>query len=412
MENSNENNGPKPTTDETAASPDLKESEKPEKHEEPLLLEATGTPDPAPAAVEPTWKPAGELSPEAAAALAANPTPAMASAPNSATPASVPSGHPVNAGLVVLQWLTYAFWGWTLLGLSFLVSMVFLNLIGGHDVGGFAPYGIAATLVLLPISFICDIFYAKREPEHKAGAETLVMVVHAVLFALFGIGALIAAVFATVQLMTSSLSAKDTMTMLFTSLIIAVYYGLTFLRTLNPIKLRKAIRWYRYVMLISVGVFAVLGIIGPVAKERTLRNDRLIESSLPAISQRISTYAKDKGNLPENLRDLNLDDESKKLLDTNLVTYKKEGLVQKEMALPGSSSNSNGSYDDMSYPTSDTKIYRYQLCVTFTSESTDYGRYGTSYNATDSDGYADYLSVYEHPAGNVCYKLKTNEYGY
>jgi hypothetical protein len=404
-------NDNKPDEQASATNQDTSASET---HKEPLLLEPTGTPDPAPSpaepvATEPAWKPASELSPEAKAALADTTIPATPDMTAPAAPA--PAQRQVSAGLVVLQWLTYAFWGWTLLGLSFLVSMVFLSFIGGHDVGGFTPYGIAATLVLLPISFICDTLYAKREPEHKTGAETLVMVVHAVLFALFGIGALIVSVFSLVQLMVSGLGTKDTLTALLSGLVIAGYYGLTFLRTLNPAKLRKATRWYRFAMLLSVGIFAILGIVGPVAKERSLRNDRLIESSLPSISSKVSSYANKEKKLPENLNQLELDDDAKNLLATNLVTYKKEGLVEKSTTLPGANGNPGFGYEDTQYDSIDeADVYRYQLCVTYKEKSGD-----SSYSSnpsTDDDGYTDYLYIYDHPAGNVCYKLKTNAYGY
>lgn len=330
------------------------------------------------------------------------PTPATPSAPPMApaTPPAAPTAHPVSAGLVILQWLTYAFWGWTVLALSFLVSMVYLSFISDSGSGSFTPYGIAAVLVLLPISFICDLFYSKREPQHKAGAEILVMVIHAVLFALFGIAALITSVFSVVQLLTSSSDSKNTMVILFSGLTIAVFYAITFVRTLNPAKLSWAKRWFKWIMLVAVGVLVVLGIVGPVAKERTLRNDHLIESELPSISSSVSTYAQEHNKLPASLNDLSsLSDDSKKLLKTNLVTYRPEG--EEPQVTPY---NDVTDYNDK-YGTPG-KIFRYQLCATYTKESGD-DSYDYSSSYADDSGYSDYLYIYHHKAGNVCYKLKT-----
>lgn len=312
---------------------------------------------------------------------------------------------PVSAGLVVLQWLTYAFWGWTVLALSILTSMVIANFIGGADVGGATPYGIAAILVLLPISYICDVFYSKREPTHKSGPETLVMVIHAVLFALFGIGALIFAVFAMIKLLTSGTDVDSTLTALLSSLIIAVYYGLTFLRTLNPAQLRWIQRYYKFVMLITISIIAILGIIGPVAKERSLRDDKLIVQALPELNYTIQSYAQDNKKLPDNLQELDLEDDTKQLVDRNLVTYKPEDSITEE----GNDTVSNNNRPSKPLPGTAKAgtVYRYQLCVTYKEKSGSSSGY-EDLSSYDSSGYTNYLSTYQHKAGNVCYKLKTN----
>lgn len=312
------------------------------------------------------------------------------------------SRPPTNAGLVVLQWLTYAFWGWTVLALSILTSMVIANFISKADVGGATPYGIAAILVLLPISYICDVFYSKREPARKSGPETLVMVIHAVLFALFGIGALIFAVFAVVQLLTSSTDTDSTLTALLSSLIIAAYYGLTFLRTLNPTKLRWIQKYYKFIMLITISIIAVLGIVGPVAKERSLRDDKLIVAELPELHNSIQNYTRENRNLPDNLSTLDLDDDTQQLVERNLVTYKPQDSVTES----DERSDSPGTDPSTKQKRSGT-TYRYELCVTYKEKAGDYDAYNHSYD-TDDDGYSNYLSTYEHKAGNVCYKLKTN----
>ena len=63
------------------------------------------------------------------------------------------------AGNIILQWLTYAFWGWALLGINWLIFIVVFSLLAHQDQTEVIPYAIAAVLVLLPISVVCDFFY-------------------------------------------------------------------------------------------------------------------------------------------------------------------------------------------------------------------------------------------------------------
>ncbi len=319
----------------------------------------------------------------------------------------VPQKEAANATLIILQWLTYAFWGWLVLALSFLTATVLESFIGNADTGGFTPYGIAAVTVLLPISLVCDSFYSKREPAKKVGAETWLMVLHAVLFALFGIGSLIFAVFAGVQLLTSSTDSTATQVSLYSALIISVYYGLTFFRTLNPSKFGWVKRVYKMIMLISVGIIVLLGLVGPVAKERSLRDDKFIESNLGSVEQAISSYASANSKLPADLGVLDLKGDAKKLVDRKLVTYKPQAGVTTEDDYNAESDGYNGTTDDNKL--SSLIKYRYELCVTYKHESNNYGDY-TSYQ--NKDKYTSYVSTYDHPAGETCYKLETTDYDY
>lgn len=309
---------------------------------------------------------------------------------------SAPKEH-TNAGLIVLQWLTYAFWGWTVLALSFLITSVIANYVSDADTSGFTPYTIAAVLVLLPISFICDTYYSKKERSKKSGAEMLVMIIHAVIFALFGIGSLIVAVFSIVQLLTGSTDTSGSKVALYSSLIIAVLYALTFLRTLAPPVAAPVRRFYRWIMLVAVGIIALLAIIGPVAQERVTRDDRLISTHLPSIQTAINGHVRNNGRLPESLKELKLTGDSRQLVDRNLVEYRPQKTAVAEETYSGT--------------TSSTPVYRYELCVNYSQESSNYGEYPDySYLDAEPDGYSSYLTAYEHPAGEVCYKLRTSEY--
>ena len=322
---------------------------------------------------------------------------------------SLSVNHPVSSnppGVIVLQWLTYAFWGWTILAMSILTITVLANFIKGSDTGGFTPYGIAAILVLLPISIVCDVFYSKKEPEKKTGAASIVMVIHAVLFALFCVGAIIAIVFSLVSMFTSSSDTSNVKVALYSAIIISILYGATLLRTINPSRIRSFRRIFIMFMTIVVGIIAVLGIIGPVAHERTTRNDRLISENLNSLKSNIDSYAKGKNRLPDKLSDLELAGDTKVLVEKNLVKYTPNTLTSAKIY---TNTSASGLRLD-----NNTITYYYQLCVTYTKASKDDGYYSTTslYKAGD-DGYVEYIDSYQkHSAGEKCYKVKTNDYSY
>lgn len=334
----------------------------------------------------------------------------------SQSPVAAPVKEPTNPGLIVLQWLTYAFWGWTVLALSFLTASVVANYMNDTDSGGATSYGVAAVLVLLPLSFVLDSFYSKKEPAHKEGAAVWVMVVHAVIFAIFGIGALITAVVALVAMFTSSSDSKGAQTTLVCALIIAAFYGVTFLRTLNPALFRWIQSKYKIIMLATVGVIVVLGVIGPVAKDRATRDDRLITSEISAVSNSISDYARMNKKLPADLKALDLRGDAQQLVDRGLVEYKPEASsTSTSKSVPATTtrgvSSTTYTYNSTTAATATTGKFRYQLCVNYKKEQRNPSNYGGSSSSdTDTDGYRSYLYVYDHPAGDVCYKLKTSDY--
>lgn len=354
----------------------------------------------------PEW-PHGESGPTPSASMSSqpnetvNPSPmpvnqpvGAAVQPAAGTPAPQPahtdSGNQ-NAGLIVLQWLTYAFWGWALLALSSLTASILANFITKAETGSFTPYAIAAVLVLLPAAFVCEMFYSKKEPVKKSGAALAVMVIHAVIFALFAVGALITSVFMLVSFFVSSGDTDSKLVVLLSALIIFMYYLLTFVRTLNVQKLAGFNKLFRYIMLVTVGVLIVLGIVGPVARERSLRDDRLLQDNLGDLSRSINNYTEDNGRLPNSLADLDIEGDTKQIVDRNLVEYNK---VTDPPNTSQSSLNRRTGTD-----------FYYELCATFKEESRYYDRYSNRSNEYDT-----YISAYYHPKGRHCYKAKTTVY--
>ncbi|OGL24112.1 hypothetical protein A2791_04400 [Candidatus Saccharibacteria bacterium RIFCSPHIGHO2_01_FULL_46_30] len=308
-----------------------------------------------------------------------------------------PEAHKqASAGHIVLQWLTYVFWGWTILGLVWLMVIVLGNAVTGNDTSSMVPYAIAASLVLLPISVVCDVFYSRHELRKKTGASMVVMIIHAVIFALFGIGALISGILLAIELFigTSSSTGSWTTVWLYSFLASAVVYALTFLRTLNPFHSFKIGRWYTIFMVLVVGVFIALGVVGPLAQARLTKDDRRIETNLSVISSAVERYTQDKKALPTNLSQIDVSGspDAGALISDNLVTYKPEGSVK-----------STNTFRQDRATASDTD-YRYQLCVTYMKAS---GTGSPRTYSDDNSGYQEYLYIEGHPAGEVCYKLKT-----
>jgi len=313
-------------------------------------------------------------------------TPRHATSAQTHTDATPPKSSP--PGIIILQWLTYAFWGWAILSLVWLIFIVLANAMTSQDTSGMVPYAIAASLVLLPIAVVCDIFYLRHEPVKKHGASMVVMVIHAVIFALFGIGILITGVLSLVQLLIGTSEEQPTiLTWVITALISTVVYLLTFLRTLNPFVRLRLARWYWVVMVVLVGGFIVAGFVGPVMQARLVQDDRDLENNITQVSDRINAHAEKTGELPNALADLELTPEQDGLIDKGLLTYVREPAVDKPLFAPT---------DD------DVASLRYQLCATFKRQSSYYsGRY-----EADRGEYSPYISASSHPAGKTCYKVE------
>ncbi len=306
-------------------------------------------------------------------------------------------------GILILQWLTYAFWGWTILVLAYLTMMSVSFFVDGssstYSENSIVAYLLAATLVLLVISLVCDVLYSRREPEHKNGASMVIMIIHAVIFALCGIAAVIVAVFAVVNMLINGTGPGNT-TALLTGLVIAVVYAATLLRTLRPASIPKLVPKYWILMAAVIVGIAALGISGPAAYERSTRNDRLIESGLGAVSSEINSYTEKNDKLPSSLSDIRGDlyGNGAKLVDQNLVEYKPGKKITRD----------DGDVVIQIYPDPRPTTYTYELCVTYKARKGS----GDIYYSRESQVTTPTTpETYTHSEGYHCYKLQT-QYDY
>lgn len=340
---------------------------------------------------------------------------APATIPMSSRPLGATPNEPVDAknsdelpkpgpGLLVLQWLTYAFWGWTVLSLSGLVITVVSQLLNqtseNYWLGGIA-YLLAAVIVLFIISLVTDIFYASAEKKHsRSNGTNVIMIIHAVIFALFGIGSLIVAVFGFVSLLLNDTSGSTgPMTSIISGVIIAVLYGLTLLRTLRPRWIKAVAPMYWVVMTLAIIVTVTLGIVGPAAQARLQNEDTVVEAGLPDIADSINSYATKNERLPKSLSDLNsLSESAQKLVDENKVTY----TPGKELKANSTNSKTN----DTVIRAPVAPVFHYELCVDYKAKD---GGDSYSYRSSTYDQqYSTSISTYGHKAGHVCYDVQTD----
>ena len=305
--------------------------------------------------------------------------------------------------VIITQWLSYAFWGWLMAALMWTAIIILLLIIKNETNSDMVPYAVASVFVLLPIAFITDWLYRRHEPAKKTGIAAVVMVIHAVIFALISIGTLIGAVFVGVGLVvTLSADTSSQVVALFSLLVAAVLYGLLFVRTLSPAKLAKLPFIYAISMLVvSVG-FLVWGISGPAMETFNRKDDTRIESYLTWLRSDISNYVQDNHALPNSLSDIDASDEAKTLIEKDLVSYKKDGIDK---------GNPNSNIDVKTYDSPQTKRFKYQLCVEYKEASKNersYPRY-TAMNGKSGE-YKSYLDTVPHDKGEVCYRLYETVY--
>jgi competence protein ComGC len=274
------------------------------------------------------------------------------------------------------------------MALLFISSMVMSFYITNTDISSTLPYSMAAVLVLLPISLICEFLYRKREPTKKVGASSVIMIIHAVLFALFGVGALVVIVLNAVKLFISGSTLENTSAQVFMYVagIMFVVFAVLFFRTVIPANLLKfRLVISLFMVAVSISLIAVAAI-GPVNREIQTKNDKLIEDNLSYVVSAVEQYYVENNKLPDSLSNITLRGDAAKLQSEKLVSYINE--------------TSSG-------PTKYSGL-KYQLCVNYVKADEEINPYMQyDYPKNSSDGYSSYANTYGHAAGKVCYKLTT-----
>ena len=209
---------------------------------------------------------------------------------------------------LVLQWLTYAFWGWTTVAVSYLVGLVTTYALRNSfstTSPETIPNAVAAVVVLLVISFVCDVLYSRREVEHKTGFSNIVVVLHAVIFGLLTVGSLLSLVFSLIKLMVgSSASPVAAQIASVTAISFFLLFMMVFFRVVRPFGSVKFRFIFRVILsAIAIGVIAC-AIFGPIIETARTKDDRAVQKNVTTLASAIRRYVTQEAKLPASINEL------------------------------------------------------------------------------------------------------------
>ena len=300
---------------------------------------------------------------------------------------------------IVWQWVSYGLWEWALISLSILLTVTFSYYLNTSYNSNYSwvVYVLATMVCLLPMAFIANMIFSKREIPQKHGFSAVVMVLNAVVVFLATIAGLIGLVISVLQMFVSSTPSSNTKIYIISSLIVVVLSAMLFVRIINPSRLSKFIRLFPYVVIAVAGIALVLTVAGPFKSEISNRQDRLIEDNLPLLNSSIQDYVSTKGSLPESLNSLDLSNQSgpKTLVSKNLVSYQNLGPTNV----------SKYSYST-TYAQPTQLSYSYKLCVTYKKAKKPPTYQGTIIDSVNST----YIDTSNHSAGQQCYTQTATKY--
>jgi hypothetical protein len=280
---------------------------------------------------------------------------------------------------VLLQWLTYIFWFWTLFFSSLIISSVLGYYIAEESSTEWIVYLAGPQILLYIAALITDKYYKKVETEKKTGFSAVVMVVNAIIAIIISIGSFITASIALTTMLVSVTDTDSSLITFVSSTVIGLLSLLFFLRIIHIKKLALIRKDYSVITGVVVFISIILIAVGPFVATIQRRADRLIEENYYSITGSIRTYVRENNQLPEQFSDVTFEDDAQKAIDTGRVTYKK------------------GSKNSDYYSSSPS--YKYELCVDWDKEKNpDYDGY---YSRTKS------FTTSWHQAGVQCYEEDT-----
>jgi hypothetical protein len=319
-------------------------------------------------------------------------------------------------GTIVLQWLSYAFWGWAVVAIAYLAAVITSYLLDGTWVSDSTEpvaYGMAATLVLVPFALVCDWLYSKREQQDKHGIASVVMIIHAVLFTLFAIGALISVAFSVVGLLLTTGDTSGPVIAIVVSAVLAILYIDLVVRIVRPLLIMRLRLVFRISMALVTLTALVWGALGPFAQTVATKDDRAVRDGLQSLNYAINQYASTNNALPTTLTQVIQDETSlqgvyptasadnlTRLVEKGSITYK---------------ANVKPAEDDTttdSLAKTTTKTFYYELCGVFTHGLKQRSWDGIVYPSSPetSEEYSSYIQTGTIDAGTKCYKLSTTSY--
>ena len=296
--------------------------------------------------------------------------------------------HDNSTATLTIQWLSYAFWGWLAVSLAWLSAIVFSFFIDpASNVSGLGDaiiYPVSATIVLLILSIVTDLFYSKREPVKKEGSANLLMIIHTVIFSLLAAAAAITAVFSILNTLLSENSTGSTIA-LYTSLLVLLFLLALLFRIVSVGKVKRG----REISWIAMGIIVVAmisaAIAGPITHVASTKQDRQKDLALQQISYQIDNFINIKNRLPESLSELS------SVYNSDSSDVVREAIRDRWI-----------SYKQLVNESTDTTRFKYQLCTTYDKETLGWKEIDKNTN-TEYSSYQ--LYNVNHPAGKYCYDI-------
>jgi len=303
--------------------------------------------------------------------------------------------------LAIFQWLSYAFWGWVGVATAALVGVSASYALNGYS-GDYesVAYVVAAVLVLLPIALITDVLFAKQEKNEKTTAAMIIMVIHAVLFALIAVGALATVVFSLVSMVIGdSTGINGALVTLITAGTVFVFFGALTLRIMRPAVGSPLRLIVRSALTVAVVAAMIWGIAGPVTQTVLRRDDDQTVRALQNLQFLISSAVTQNGELPITSEQIFANPVylSNEEIDAIQAAQADKRLTYSPNIRPAETATQDGE---------EITTFFYEICATFEYEDENRNERLGGYAMTDEAGFSETIPAASSDAGEQCFQLK------
>jgi hypothetical protein len=190
-------------------------------------------------------------------------------APAAVVPQTVGSSdqQPNTAEVLILQWLSYAFWGWLTGALIWLINIATSAALSNNVITNtLLLCTLVAVAIMLPAAFITDLYYRKHEAPKKTGAAAVILTIHAVIYTLIAISALNMAISTGIDMLINGAGGNNSQEGIIATIATIFLYGTLSVRIIGVAKFKRIGKIYAYTMLaLSIGI-ALASAIGTLAK--------------------------------------------------------------------------------------------------------------------------------------------------
>lgn len=296
------------------------------------------------------------------------------------------------------QWMTYVFWAGAAIAGSVLVGISTSLVVDGYGQGmSSALYAVIALAIILPIAVISDRVYSKDERSQKVGIGLVLMVLHAVIFAIVAVGALATAIYSLTQHLLFPTGTNELLTVTATAGWLALTFALIVVRTVKVSFARMA---KILLLVLTVSTF-FWGVLGPVTQSVMRRDDDQSERAFQNLYSMVTIQAGETGKLPADI-DAAIDVQTSKYMLNETAVLKKSADAGLISYIPNTKEPTTVKEDGSVITT-----HYFQMCVTYKYDNKNRDNWGGIYidSVSSSDGNHSSLYTGTSPdAGSHCYQ--------